>query len=56
MTAVFEETEALETAVCKGARGCSSAGSDPGALGNRDPPKAGFLPLDRDLSSSEKDR
>lgn len=52
VTAADDETVALETAVCRGARGCSSDGIDPGELANREAPSSGFLPDDLDLSTS----
>ena len=44
---------ALETAICNGTIGWSSAGAEgPDELLKRDPPSKGFLPEERDLSMS----
>lgn len=46
-------TTALETAIWKGKIGWSSKGAEgPDGLENSDPPRSGFLPDERDLSSS----
>ena len=52
-TALAVVAEAFESAIWSGTRGCISEGAEgPEELEKREPPSAGFLLEDRDLSSS----